>query len=437
MLLEQIHRNAGAATSPLSVDDVMSSVVTALAQLYPRAVLEAVHITTARSEMTDLANDIDIVSGAISGLFPTLSVGCITQVLVTAAQQRFDLFAKILADLSTQASHLTGHKAKHAVVLAVTFVEHLFATNTHTISDLCHSKDAQDREVIQFVPKEVREVLNKHLFFCGRYELTSGAPIHCSATAVVVACNDYGCVNDYEKVFSSALKTAVTTSTTASSIATNISSSSNDELDFKLFVNAVRQVCDNLGVSAAIDTELQSKYDAYADTCGINLRDFLKFCVTEYGPSRKVVIKFMRVEEQFKREVSTRELGGLNKKYVLTFLKGPDPIEFERQVKSLYAHDGKLSLADFKYGLIMPAADRSLDAIFRAERPDIQQVRAIMYEVCRCVRHLHQRGIVHGDLKMLNILRVDGNIRLIDMDAACRMNTDCVGNKFSSGMRCY
>ena len=54
----------------------------------------------------------------------------------------------------------------------------------------------------------------------------------------------------------------------------------------------------------------------------------------------------------------------------------------------------------------------------------LQEVRYVFTQLARCVQHLHSRGLLHGDVKPLNIVRVGTKWKLIDLDAACRMNTD-------------
>jgi serine/threonine protein kinase len=83
----------------------------------------------------------------------------------------------------------------------------------------------------------------------------------------------------------------------------------------------------------------------------------------------------------------------------------------------------KLQLHKYMYGLFMPAADRSLDAVFRCERPDTLHVKQMMAEVAWALEHLHSKRVIHGDVKMLNILRVDNRMRLIDLDASCKVRT--------------
>ena len=89
----------------------------------------------------------------------------------------------------------------------------------------------------------------------------------------------------------------------------------------------------------------------------------------------------------------------------------------------------------------MDAADRNLFQIYQSERPDLNKVRVLMRETMECVQHLHEKGLVHGDIKMLNVVRLsrDNKLRLIDLDAAAKVSEvgrakSYVGSKFSSAV---
>mmetsp|Transcript_17355 Transcript_17355/g.42446 ORF Transcript_17355/g.42446 Transcript_17355/m.42446 type:complete len:115 (+) Transcript_17355:671-1015(+) len=72
----------------------------------------------------------------------------------------------------------------------------------------------------------------------------------------------------------------------------------------------------------------------------------------------------------------------------------------------------------------------------------------MMKEVAEALLHLHLKGIVHGDLKMPNVVRTGARLLLIDLDASAKVrnkdasedvstkdaNVQYAGSKFSSGV---
>lgn len=114
----------------------------------------------------------------------------------------------------------------------------------------------------------------------------------------------------------------------------------------------------------------------------ISKDEFLKYCKSNFGLSRPVVIKFMSDEGQYIREVQARkEHDTWNPKFVVQQLKGPDSNAFQHAVEGLYLQDGSgekgKPMCGYKFGLVMPAADRNLDAIYRQERPDMLTVSVL------------------------------------------------------------
>ena len=230
----------------------------------------------------------------------------------------------------------------------------LLPSQRHCLA-LALAADESGRSAISIAHQDVQRLLNSYIFFCGRYEMSSGPNLHKSATSCVICATDHGRGVDFDKTQDKAAKPPL------------------------------------------------------------------------------LAIKFMRNEEQYQREVTVRKGSQLDGEYVVGLLEAPDPEVFAEQVKGLSMHDGR-SLADYKFGLVMPFADRSLDDIVNKERPDLQQIRAMMKHVALAVKHCHDRGVLHGDLKMLNCVRVEGKIKLIDMDASALIGRDCACAKFSSGV---
>jgi serine/threonine protein kinase len=91
--------------------------------------------------------------------------------------------------------------------------------------------------------------------------------------------------------------------------------------------------------------------------------------------------------------------------------------------------------AEKLYCMVLPFANRNLFVAIKQERfagVDEEQVRHAFTHLCRSVQHMHERGVIHADIKPLNVMRLDGRWRLIDLDAACRIGIDPVRSKSSS-----
>ena len=93
----------------------------------------------------------------------------------------------------------------------------------------------------------------------------------------------------------------------------------------------------------------------------------------------------------------------------------------------------KIGLGNHPHGMVMEAADRNLAVIRLQEHPTLAEIVGLMYQVAQALHHLHQRGVLHGDVKPLNIVRTSTRVyKLIDLDAAARISLDRAGRKYSS-----
>ena len=141
-----------------------------------------------------------------------------------------------------------------------------------------------------------------------------------------------------------------------------------------------------------------------------------------------VALKFFKDKEQFERERKARD--GLDDSCVipiLNFFDSDCDDEFKASVE-------KMSFEEYRYMVSMPASEKSLDDIIRHDSicGDYEKIRVVIDQICRCLKLIHKKGKIHGDIKPLNIMRDhDGQFILIDLDACVNMNEIC-GVKLST-----
>lgn len=187
-------------------------------------------------------------------------------------------------------------------------------------------------------------------------------------------------------------------------------------------------------------------------------------------------LRFYFAQDDYRKEVVARNLFMNDASHVLGMLLSPTEEEFSdaldayrhSQQHGAHSHQHVEShkcphLQNYRYCLVLPRADRSLEEIIRYERPDPATAREILRDIALALKHLHERHIVHGNLSPRHIMRVTsacmehtdtrkGRFRLIDFTACAHIgasekpttttSTDntlydhivpYVGAKFSSG----
>ena len=140
----------------------------------------------------------------------------------------------------------------------------------------------------------------------------------------------------------------------------------------------------------------------------------------------QVVLKFMKNREQFLREISQRSTDDDDtiKKFVvpvMCYYDSDKDLEFYDQLQST-------EYVTHPYLLVLSAGDRCLASIIDHERETADymtdEVIRIAKQVASALDYLHSKGIIHGDLKPRNIVRVGTHYKLIDLDAAA-----CIGER--------
>ena len=252
--------------------------------------------------------------------------------------------------------------------------------------------------------------------FCGRYQLEEGPPVHISATSVVVKAKDHRAPSVAD-AFKQALSSDL---------------GSKDQLEYARCIQALSFLTQ--APSTLTKSEFLSKVCADGKACDIN--EFTKYCDATLGDPSAVVIKFMSSKDQFDQELQQEELRRDGSQYVVSILHHSDSEDLKArwQSEALPVLSGRP--VSYPYGVVMHAGDRNLMSIFNYENPGIDAIKPISRQVLEALMYIHDKGVMHGDVKMLNVTRFnhDNRLRLIDFDASCPIDnsTSYAGAKFSS-----
>ena len=160
-----------------------------------------------------------------------------------------------------------------------------------------------------------------------------------------------------------------------------------------------------------------------------------------------VALKFMRFKAHYRREIGTRKIN-FSSDYVVDILRSyPPESEIDSWPEDSYEkisdrnalEDSNFILtklvAESMFLIVMPLADRNMFVSLKQERyagKNMEEVRHIFTQLLNCMSHVHSKGILHADIKTLNIVRLGHTWKLIDMDAAGLIGQDTVGFKSSS-----
>ena len=197
--------------------------------------------------------------------------------------------------------------------------------------------------------------------------------------------------------------------------------------DIKNVIDSIIQFCGRFKITSI-------KPEHKSATC-IVLRS-----IDIFNDNKNVIIKLMKNKDQYLKEVNIRENLRDTNDIVNILFHSESPELINRWKEDA---KNKLNYEEYIYGIVMDAGDRNLQTIYQHERPTINEIRVYVEQIFKGVSYLHDKDIMHGDIKALNIIRFisDNHLHLIDLDAASSTLeesqtedgiVDYVGSKFSS-----
>ena len=292
-------------------------------------------------------------------------------------------------------------------------------------SSLADEVDQDNRTALSIAPVAVREVFHEFMYFMGQYEFHIGPPVYKSATALIVQATDHKVV---EKVFN-----------------TKFNEFKNDEgvITKDEFIECfdswdlIAETLTYKSISAIRSQEKFDFYDCDIDKGGsVSEREFVTYCSKIFGATRTVVLKFMKNKDQYRKEIDARQKNNLDAKFVLNIISGLEEDSNEDIIyTSIQASNHKhLKCTEYKFMIVLPAADRSLLDVIQKEKPNASQKMMLLKGVAQAIQHLHEKRIIHGDIKALNVvIKDEKTVQLIDLDASVNFD-EYAGAKFSSGV---
>jgi len=287
--------------------------------------------------------------------------------------------------------------------MCISFVEQVLNKHKHLVKHLASALDKYERTVTHVTHKIVKRWIDERLYFCGKYEILHVPTLHRSATALVLEGLDHSVEAKYQKAFD------------------DNCGAGKHSLEFATFAEAVKP----FGLQNEEKLHEAFKFADTFDSGHVEREEFVSFCTTYFGKTSPVALKFMKNERQWANEINVRKNCKLKSQYVIEIIehKSPKDSGFSEALEGEILYDGT-HLTDYPYMIVMPMAERTLEDIFVRERPTMDQTRLIVKQLAEALAHMHEEDSIHCDVKMSNVLRHDGLIKLIDMDASTNSPAD-------------
>ena len=148
--------------------------------------------------------------------------------------------------------------------------------------------------------------------------------------------------------------------------------------------------------------------------------------------NKKVVVKLMSNKDQYEKEAGCADMR--NGEHIIEIINGSVIHDSSKKDEQLSWAEAvkQFGFDQFPYGIVMPRAQRTLMLIMKTERldpdggvdsnhnirdpddRDTDGVRRCFRELAACLEFMHEKGVIHGDVKPLNcgmLLKRDGTIK--------------------------
>jgi serine/threonine protein kinase len=329
-------------------------------------------------------------------------------------------------------------------------IDKLLNDNPDQLQVLTKQKSPSGKSPLESSNPTNFKILTRHMLFCGHYVLSE--VVHRGVNNLLIVAKDLQGVSDYKAIYSAFLEQWVIHCDKVKKERDGEAVLNVDEREAKVdaaerdkdidptklpkskIMEAVNML--GFGISPTQFDTIFSKWDSNNDN-SMDDTEFVSMIKKDLDDNkpRNVVIKFMRDRSKFYNELGPRLECDLSSRYVMSLLKRfdesgntPDDIAFSEDIlknnKLLYnsATPPKDNYELFKCAFIMPRGTLSLTQFYLQQRPADTALKNAVRQVGDCIRYVHDKGMIHGDIKMNNVIMFNDIFRLIDLDSSIVLN---------------
>lgn len=175
---------------------------------------------------------------------------------------------------------------------------------------LADEVDYANRTALSIASEDVKKVFYKCLFFMERYEFHTGPPVYKSLTSLIILATDHLVV---DKVFIPKFK--------------KFEESSRGYLTKDSFDRCFNDLNKTLAEEALTCKSIFNFNDCDLDKCGkVDEKEFVTYC-SKVFERRVVILKFMKYEDQYRKEVNTRSKNHLRADFVVNIISSDEENE--------------------------------------------------------------------------------------------------------------
>ncbi len=277
----------------------------------------------------------------------------------------------------------------------ITAVEAVLDAHAAHVSVLANARDEHGRRAASLATPKCKAAIMRRLYLCGRYNIHEGPPEHASATSLVYFADDHLANGAQGRAETVVLKLM----------------QFRDQFEREQTVR-LREVVAAPAVVLSADAAAAAVAAAAADA--------------EAASTDTSISAAAR-----RRAADAASAGSPDDAFIVPVLRAHDSeadADFRQQLVARH-------LDTHPYMLVLAAGDRALAAVIDHERsvPTWKdEVRRATHDIAAALAHMHAQGVIHGDVKPRNVVRVGASYRLIDLDAAARFPGGTAGTKTST-----